>query len=127
VWELKTGNIRVREFIKVRRGEDMAENRVVTDPNDAGLKPEVVLRLLSCNNKPKTPDRVKYEKSEHFEKVKSAVQTLYKVCVLCGASKNLVTHHRNYRNLFREHLTEDVTLLCQRCHGRYHRGHRGSR
>ena len=99
--------------------------RVETPHNRSGLAKDVVNRLLLCGNRPDTRDRAKYEKSKHFLRLKERVEEGYQTCVLCESGKNLVTHHRNYRNLFREHVYKDVVLLCQRCHGRYHRGHRG--
>ena len=99
--------------------------RVETPHNRSGLSKDVVLRLLTCDNKPDAKDRVKYEKTKHFLRLRERVEEVYGTCVLCEGGKNLVTHHRNYRNLFREHVFKDVGLLCQRCHGRYHRGHRG--
>ena len=73
--------------------------RVETPHNRAGLAKDVVLRLLTCENRPDAKDRVKYEKSSHFLKLKGRVEEVY--------------------------VYKDVVLLCQRCHGRYHRGHRG--
>ena len=99
--------------------------RVETPHNRSGLSKDVVLRLLTCDNKPDAKDRVKYEKTKHFLRLRERVEEVYGTCVLWEGSKNLVTHHRNYRNLFREDIFKDVVLLCQRCHGRYHRGHRG--
>lgn len=101
------------------------DSRIKTDPKTSGLSQEVILALLTSKNQPNPKDRGKYEKTEHFARVKIAVLELYKTCVLCHSGKNLVVHHRNYRNLFQEHLFEDVILICNRCHGRYHRGHRG--
>ena len=99
--------------------------RIEISPYRSGLDKEVINRLLTCNNKPEVRDRQKYEKTKHFLRLKTRVEEVYQTCVLCEGSKNLVTHHRNYRNLFREDVYRDVVLMCQRCHGRYHRGHRG--
>ena len=98
---------------------------VEVDPMSSGLDTDVVLRLLSCENRPDRGDRSKYEKSEHFGRVKNGALGVYRSCVLCNARKNLAVHHRHYRSLFREHLFRDVVVLCQTCHGRYHRGRRG--
>jgi len=98
---------------------------VEVDPMSSGLDTDVVLRLLSCENRPDRGDRSKYEKSEHFGRVRNGALGVYRSCVLCNARKNLAVHHRHYRSLFREHLFRDVVVLCQTCHGRYHRGRRG--
>ena len=98
---------------------------VEIDPMSSGLDKEVVLRLLSCKNRPDRRDRSKYEKTEHFGRVKNQALGVYRSCALCNVRKNLAVHHRHYRSLFREHLLRDVVVLCQKCHGRYHRGHRG--
>ena len=98
--------------------------RVVTKPYESGLDPNVVTRLLACKNRPDPKDRVKYEKTEHFAKIKSLCVMLQGSCVLCGlANKDKLTaHHRNYYNLFRESALTDVSCICNRCHGSYHRG-----
>ena len=47
-----------------------------------------------------------------------------KVCQRCGRKpdnrKELVVHHLNYRNIGREKLDQDVTLLCHSCHKQVH-------
>lgn len=101
------------------------DNRIKTDPKASELSQEVILALLTSKNKPNPKDRGKYEKTEHFRRLKAAALALYRSCVLCNGTKNLVVHHRNYLNLFQEHLTEDVVVVCNFCHGKYHRGHRG--
>ena len=68
--------------------------RVETPHNRSGLSKDVVLRLLTCDNKPDAKDRVKYEKTKHFLRLKERVAEVYGPCVLCDGSMNLVTDHR---------------------------------
>lgn len=98
-----------------------------------GLDQAVVLRLLGSKNKPDPKDRRKYEETEWFRQLKEAAIKYFGCCVLCEAGrtsdwemkvKKLTIHHRNYRHWFDESLATDVTVLCHRCHGSYHRGHR---
>lgn len=43
------------------------------------------------------------------------------VCEVCGASRNLVTHHRHYLNHGDEiHHPEDLQCLCKACHETVH-------
>lgn len=98
-----------------------------------GLDQAVVLRLLASKNKPEARDRKKYEATEWFKSLKKSAIQYFGSCVLCEAGrtsdwemkvKKLVVHHRNYRHWFDESMATDVTVLCHRCHGSYHRGHR---
>jgi len=91
------------------------------NPFKSGLARDVVLRLLTCKNKPDPKDRAKYEKTEWFQELREKAIQLYKSCVLCGVKKNLQLHHRNYLRLFNEDLHEDVTILCARHHSSFHR------
>lgn len=40
-------------------------------------------------------------------------------CVLCNSDKNLVVHHRTYKNFGNENL-EDLVTLCLGCHKIFH-------
>lgn len=66
----------------------------------------------------------KYQNTSHFKGLTAKMVEHYRSCVLCNKTKNLVVHHRHYRSLFFEDPHKDVTLLCQRCHGKHHRGRR---
>jgi hypothetical protein len=134
---------RVRKYQprKVSKGmvnlQDPERRTPRTDPFSAaiaqGMARAEILRLLGCRNKPAVSDRRKYEGTEWFRALKAAAIHYFGSCVLCEAGKNLefedklkrlVIHHRNYRHWFDESMSTDITLLCTRCHGRYHRGHR---
>ena len=45
-------------------------------------------------------------------------------CALCGNNHNLATHHSTYKNHGREHLRNvidnDLIVLCQDCHSKFH-------
>ena len=63
-----------------------------------------------------------YLKSEHWENTKKRfyASKLHKnKCMVCGSTKNLNIHHKNYYNLGAEKLT-DLCLLCQDCHSKVH-------
>ena len=42
-------------------------------------------------------------------------------CAMCGSPKNLNVHHITYERLGEE-KDEDLTVLCQKCHGELHGG-----
>lgn len=83
---------------------------------------------------------VNYNKvAEHIKTMsyKDFLQTLYwetisaykkfKVnykCALCGSNKNLSTHHSSYKRHGHEHeysvIEEDLIVLCQDCHSKFH-------
>lgn len=41
-------------------------------------------------------------------------------CGRCGNKKNLQVHHKTYRNIFKERLS-DVIVLCSSCHKHAHK------
>jgi len=84
--------------------------------------PQLVLDLLHATaTKPPTKQaQAKYHKTQHWANLVQAATELYKTCAICGKGKNLTVHHRGYARLFCEHLTEDVVLVCQRCHRKLH-------
>jgi len=101
----------------------------MTDPFSQRLDAALVLRLLSLGRKgskrwPDAKDRAKYEKTEHFKRLTKVTIALYGSCVLCDRKEKLCPHHRHYLTLFHEDIHKDVTLMCRRCHGNYHRGSR---
>lgn len=96
-----------------------------------GLGQETMLRLLHCRNRPDPKDVAKYYRTDWFRGLTREALQYFGSCVLCergrgmdmaDKAKALVVHHRNYRHWFDESLSTDVTLLCNPCHGRYHRG-----
>ena len=95
---------------------------IASDPYSQGLDRRVAIRLatLRKSQAPDPKDRAKYEQTPHFQKLREAVEALYKTCVVCGRTEGLVVHHRSYRDLFREDVHLDVTLLCRRHHRRAH-------
>ena len=93
----------------------------------------MVLRLLSSKNRPDPRDRRKYEETQWFSQLKEAAIKYFGCCVLCESGRTsswdeklskLTIHHRNSRHWFDESMSTDVTVLCHRCHGSYHRRHR---
>jgi len=40
-------------------------------------------------------------------------------CVRCGSKNNLQVHHKTYRNIFNEPLSDLITL-CKKCHKKQH-------
>ena len=59
---------------------------------------------------------------EWRKKREKAFELLGRECMRCSEKENLIVHHRNYDNLYRE-TTDDVEILCKRCHpsADYHR------
>lgn len=59
--------------------------------------------------------------SEHWKDVKSRFwqSRMPKSCFVCGSHEQLQLHHKTYKRLFRERLT-DLVLLCDTCHSGVH-------
>lgn len=102
-----------------------------TDPFSQGVGRAAVIRLLEGSFTAR--DRRAYEKTEHFAGLKALAIRYYGSCVLCDRGRNvppkekekaLTIHHRTYTTLWSESVTQDITLLCTRCHGSHHRRRR---
>lgn len=63
---------------------------------------------------------VAYLKSPQWARKRRKVRQHYgNRCTVCGSTHNLQVHHRHYRTLFREAMT-DLDLLCCGCHQNHH-------
>jgi predicted HNH restriction endonuclease len=107
-------------------------SRNKVDPFKEELEVSVTRRLLEGKGYRKT-DLQSYYKTSWFEGLTRFCIDYYKRCQLCGKpapaansldKKGFTVHHNNYTHLFDENINQDVTLLCSRCHGNYHRGRR---
>jgi len=101
-------------------------NLIIKSDPFAELDKAIVLELLhaTVSKPPSKKAQAKYHKTEHFKRLKQAAIALYGSCVLCGrppATRSLTVHHRRYSSLFCEHLLRDITVLCNRCHAKYHK------
>ena len=97
--------------------------KIKSDPFQQGLDRAVALHLLKCTRATEKRIQAQYHRTEHWKRLVEAAVALYKSCVMCGRpgeNGSLTVHHRTYKNLFSEDLCEDVVLVCQRCHRRYH-------
>lgn len=60
--------------------------------------------------------------SRYWKLVTNEVKRLRIVCERCGATDNLLVHHKTYENKGNEHLhLDDLTLLCKHCHRHEHK------
>lgn len=73
--------------------------------------------------KPKRPfDYWRYMASPEWHATKLlALDRAKHKCDICGAKERLHVHHRTYRRLGREELS-DLQVLCQGCHENHHEG-----
>ena len=93
---------------------------------EAGFSPADVIAILGHAGR-KAPEarlQARYKRTAWFRELTRQVLEFHESCVLCGSMSHPVVHHRHYRSLFNEDPIRDVTRLCQRCHGHYHRGAR---
>ena len=61
-----------------------------------------------------------YLMSEHWLRKREAAREYYgDSCCFCNDRNNLQVHHRHYRTLGREAMT-DLSVLCDDCHGHHH-------
>lgn len=56
----------------------------------------------------------------HWVKFRKEIISSRKICQHCCSKKNLNIHHKNYNNLGKE-TNEDVIILCNNCHSRFHK------
>lgn len=57
---------------------------------------------------------------EWFKKRKLAFKFHGKSCKKCGIGKRLHVHHMTYVNFRNENIETDLTILCKKCHDKYH-------
>ena len=70
----------------------------------------------------KTPQYNKYMISPEWkEKRQEACEVLGTSCELCYSDEKVYVHHNNYEYLGNEIPKEDLAVLCQRCHSRFHK------
>lgn len=61
-----------------------------------------------------------YLKTAHWLLVKkAALERAGGKCQICGSPQKLGVHHNNYGCLWSE-ATEDVIVLCEKCHAKHH-------
>lgn len=61
-------------------------------------------------------DMIDYYKSDHWKEFAGRVRELWShCCAICNSDEPLEVHHRHYKTLNNESLT-DVIAVCHRCH-----------
>jgi hypothetical protein len=61
-----------------------------------------------------------YLKTAHWQlKRQEAITSASNRCQLCNSAERLEVHHRTYERRGHE-LPEDLTVLCDKCHGKFH-------
>jgi hypothetical protein len=69
-------------------------------------------------------DYHEYLKSEHWQETrKAALKRADYRCQVCNGTKRLEVHHRTYERLWMEN-DADLTVLCDECHGLFHKNRR---
>lgn len=62
-----------------------------------------------------------YLLSEHWQKLrKKRLSNANRTCYACGSRERLDVHHRTYKRVGREHLS-DLIILCRDCHEAVHK------
>lgn len=70
--------------------------------------------------KKKTQSYTEYLKSDHWKKTrKKALKRAKNRCQLCNKKSKLQVHHRTYKNKGKE-KNEDLIVLCNDCHAKFH-------
>ena len=92
-------------------------------PFSYGLPRAAVIRLLSGNFT--REDYSLYLRTDWWKIVRGQAFDHYgRACMMCGTSiGSIQVHHRGrdaYSHLFRERVTDHVTVVCRRCHKRHH-------
>lgn len=61
-----------------------------------------------------------YLKTNHWKNIRSIIRKKYKnKCRSCKTTENLEVHHKTYKNIGNEKLS-NLTLLCRNCHQKAH-------
>ena len=83
----------------------------------------IIERRPLCLTTDAWPAHVNYDeylKSSHWLMVRMAALAAadYR-CALCNSGQRLDVHHKTYERLWQE-LPADLTVLCRKCHSKYH-------
>lgn len=65
-----------------------------------------------------------YLTTPHWLNIKNEIYQMHRKCQICGATKNLDTHHITYQRIGHEKKS-DLRLLCHDCHFLMHDLKRG--
>lgn len=94
--------------------------KVESNPFKQGLSIGDAHALAKAKTAPSRELQRKYQKTEHFQRLKDTVIAIHGKCQLCPSKKSLTFHHVHYRTLFEEDVIRDGVLVCSRCHRKLH-------
>lgn len=109
--------------------EAMAENAKLEEFMGLKQRSGETLRLIVvigeertlANKKSRKEEYLEYLESDTWREVRAKALTHYgKTCVLCGESKRLQVHHRNYERVGGAEEMSDLVVLCRDCHAKFH-------
>jgi hypothetical protein len=65
--------------------------------------------------------KANYYKTEHWKtrRAEALEDNEFEGCEICGSTKSLNVHHKNYFHLFNER-DEDLMVVCRECHEELH-------
>lgn len=92
----------------------------------ARLQAQLCLVLAKCSQKGETVSFDNYYNSQWWISVRDWL-VWYEVggCSLCGSNDNLHVHHKTYKRIGCEAVT-DLSVLCSTCHGLWHKAKKGA-
>ena len=66
-------------------------------------------------------DYSEYLQTDYWKTLsKQCKEEAWNKCKLCNSSKNLNTHHRSYKNRWLVWEKDDLIVLCNKCHAKFH-------
>lgn len=122
-------NSKAPTSIKRRKGKAKAKINSWNQKGTTGAASECI--VTTPKQKPYVqkftkPEYERYLNSATWKKKKKALQKRYEaknipwICLYCTSKKNLQVHHRTYRRLKRERMS-DLVCICTPCHNKLHR------
>ena len=118
---------REESHCKIHRRKKRKRNKVANPTGEAKVLAEFLkktIRIAPRTERFKTRKGKLYDKylrSRHWGLVRKEVRAVWKTCQLCNKnSKEMHVHHTNYKNIWEEQWG-DLTLLCKKCHNKYHK------
>ncbi|MHB8646575.1 MAG: HNH endonuclease signature motif containing protein [Thermomicrobiales bacterium] len=122
-----------KESDRGRRNAGLHPDFVSWANNGTGYDPEKAVENLQKQARPREQSQSQlwsmpyhdYLRTDHWREVRrAALERAEDRCQLCNSPNHLEVHHRTYERRGAEHES-DVVVLCDKCHGQFHKTHRG--
>ena len=102
----------------IKSGEKKSEDEIINYLLNDKINIVNINSLKDINNLKIMPYN-EYLQTKHWKNVRTKILDKIHKCQLCSSKYNLQIHHNTYENLGEERY-EDLIVLCENCHNKFH-------